>query len=757
MDPQFTHIALQWVPQMYANALPIATAEDPWIKTQVVQHAVADLQGCAIAVDASYYIHLQLEASPPEPLLTALGGLTGIQGRIETDLDNWAANDITPLFVFDGQPIIGQEEVTTTKIRQANEKTKYAWNLYFEGQADDAVTAFGQDSSSYRPQNLYPLLQQILKQRKLHFLVAPYNAAAQIAYFDMIDSDQVGGIMGSLELMLYPINDVVIRSINWETSSVDAVSKPNILKAMNVSELLFVDAFLMAGTSFLPPFPPLLDRTLTKNQTHSISDAVNILRTAEKNISVACTTFHDVLKMQDPNWLDKWRKARMAVKHPIYITEEGEVKVHDYDRLTHDNHEYLGLQLPPELFHYLNTGLIGPRILSWITHGQLLVAPTLDGVVSEEYKALVTNGSVRIKEAALSLVIPRLNRGIHHKDITMKVWYDRNFTYKVWDSHESKADFSQQVSGWRVADESVVASKFPRFAHGSILSEVTALQNPEFAALTLFAGSKDKIKEKPKTIESSGLIQSICLWRFLHIRGYVDDQHELTRWGKALAISLSSIEATAKDVPDAHLFEHVLVAYELLRLELLNARHRHEELRGLPINGSEEDKLSLLLISRCATLLKLRHEANGYTGPLNKNLLAFRSLASEVRSTDRDLIEALLASMFMYAQANRTRDDNWELSHGLPFLSDPDVAFGIAVKTYFDDIGADWTAEKKLERKKAFPDQYVPYATCFAEDLDVACSFFDSLYAGVKTLENEIPGADRQAWDRAAVYLAARK
>lgn len=93
----------------------------------------------------------------------------------------------------------------------------------------------------------------------------------------------------------------------------------------------------------------------------------------------------------------------------------------------------------------------------------------------------------------------------------------------------------------------------------------------------------------------------------------------------------------------------------------------------------------------------------------------------------------------------------------LPFLTDPDVAFGIAVKTYFDDIGADWTVEKKLERKATFPETYVPYATCFAEDLDIACSFFESLCAGVKTLENEIPGADRQAWDRAASYLAARK
>ena len=102
---------------------------------------------------------------------------------------------------------------------------------------------------------------------------------------------------------------------------------------------------------------------------------------------------------------------------------------------------------------------------------------------------------------------------------------------------------------------------------------------------------------------------------------------------------------------------------ELIRFELLNARNPHDELRGLALNGSDADQSSLLLISRCASLLKLRHQANGYTGPLSKNLLAFRSLVSEVRSADRDLMEAILASMFMYAQAKRNRHNGWELSH----------------------------------------------------------------------------------------------
>ncbi|KAL2130193.1 hypothetical protein VTI74DRAFT_6782 [Chaetomium olivicolor] len=723
---------------------------DPFIYNQGVNYPLSEIEDCAIAVEATYYLQLHLDYfANNEPLLPALGGLTGIQGRIENELDQWKANRVTPFFIFDGQSMVGQDEAAVKPGLANNMKTDVAWDLYFNSRADEAVAAFGTCTSAFPTRALYPVLQSILKQRGLHFLVAPFNAAAQMAYFEMCDSDQCAGIMGSSELLLYPIRDCIIRTIDWDGKTVTAVSKKNILKTLNVSESLFVDIFLMTGTSFLPPFPPLRDPTIIKTQPHSVADAVNMLRTAEKSVTLVCTSFHDILKIQDPNWLDKYRKARMAVDHFIYIAENGEVKVHDYEHLTKDNHEYLGLQLPSELFHYLNTGLIGPRVLSWITHGQLQILPTLDGFASDEYKKLVTTQSVRIKEAALSLVIPRLHRGIGFKTISMKVWYDPNFSYTVWDGHEPKANFAPQVASWALQD-GTVATRFPTFVYGSILSEVTALKNPDFVALT-------RSKERLKGVQSAAVIKSICLWRFLHIRGYVNDEHELTKWGSALATALSAIESTVNKFPNfPHLYESVLVAFELIRFELLNTRNKHEELRGLPLNGSEDDQSSLLLISRCASLLKLRHQANGYTGPLSKNLLSFRSLVSEVRSADRDLIEAILASMFMYAQAKRNRDDNWELSHDLPFLYDPDVALGIAVKTYFDDLLPN--DPQKAQKLAAFPGVYVPYAVAFTEDLEVACDFFEALYAGVKTLDaKEVPAADRIAWDKAARYLSLRR
>ena len=478
----------------------------------------------------------------------------------------------------------------------------------------------------------------------------------KIAYFDMIDSDQCAGIMGSQELLLYPIRDMVIKGIDWETGKVTAISKKQIIKNLNVNEPMFIDALLMTGTSFLPTFPPLQDAAISPRQPFTIVEAINMLRTSDKSVAATCTSFNDILQAQDPQWLDKYRKSRMVVSHFIYIAENGEVKVNDYDKLTGDNHEYLGLQLPAELFHYLNNGLIGPRMLSWITHTQIVVLPPLDGVSSEEYRRLITNQLVSVKEMTLGLLIPRLHRGIQHANITMKVWYDDKYGYTV--NHRNlNPSPSQRAASWDVKEASV-KQFFPKAQAGTIAFEIQALQNPEFAKLTI-------TKERPKGIDSTSMITSVAIWRFLHLRGYINDSHELTSWGLALAKAISALEPTvAKNAEVSGLNEALLVAFEMIRFDLLNAKRRHEELHGLPLSGTEEDKDSLLLLSRCAALLKLRHQANGYTGPLSKNLLAFHSLASAVREANRDLIEAIVASMFMYAQSKRDRDDCWELSHG---------------------------------------------------------------------------------------------
>lgn len=106
--------------------------------------AVSELDDATVVVDASYYLQLFLANAPyQEPLLPALGGLTGVQSHIESDLDSWKANNTTPFFIFNGQSIVGSDEIAIQRGMRAIVGTDEAWNLYFQSQANEAVSAFG--------------------------------------------------------------------------------------------------------------------------------------------------------------------------------------------------------------------------------------------------------------------------------------------------------------------------------------------------------------------------------------------------------------------------------------------------------------------------------------------------------------------------------------------------------------------------------------------------------------------------------------
>ena len=75
-----------------------------------------------------------------------------------------------------------------------------------------------------------------------------------------------------------------------------------------------------------------------------------------------------------------------------------------------------------------------------------------------------------------------------------------------------------------------------------------------------------------------------------------------------------------------------------------------------------------MLLSRVACIGKLLHKDVGYSGPLSRQLLCSRSLIYEVRSTLRDQIEVVLASMLLSGNVDRDRKDWSELSTRLVVL-----------------------------------------------------------------------------------------
>lgn len=69
-------------------------------------------------------------------------------------------------------------------------------------------------------------------------------------------------------------------------------------------------------------------------------------------------------------------------------------------------------------------------------------------------------------------------------------------------------------------------------------------------------------------------------WRLLQLRGYVDENHQLTHWGKTLESVLTTVG------PSRQFEEAALLAVELMRFELLNPDTMFQNYGGAPINGT---------------------------------------------------------------------------------------------------------------------------------------------------------------------------
>ena len=92
-----------------------------------------------------------------------------------------------------------------------------------------------------------------------------------------------------------------------------------------------------------------------------------------------------------------------------------------------------------------------------------------------------------------------------------------------------------------------------------MLSALKALHDVSFV-------SKTTSKPSNSVLRTDNEITYNVLWRFLQLRGFVNEKHELTSWGVALEAAISSLDSADK------MEEYVFVAIEMLRMGLVNGK-----------------------------------------------------------------------------------------------------------------------------------------------------------------------------------------
>ena len=96
-------------------------------------------------------------------------------------IDVLLRNGVIPYVVFDGGPLPNKAEEETTRHRSRHENRAKAKALWAQGNRVAAMESY-QKAVDVTPEMAHAVVL-VLKQRGIKFLVAPYEADAQMAYF----------------------------------------------------------------------------------------------------------------------------------------------------------------------------------------------------------------------------------------------------------------------------------------------------------------------------------------------------------------------------------------------------------------------------------------------------------------------------------------------------------------------------------------------------------------------------------------------
>ncbi|KAL9073520.1 MAG: hypothetical protein Q9157_004725 [Trypethelium eluteriae] len=681
---------------------------------------LSELDGAVVAIEASHYLgRLLMNPSSKEPLLAALGGLPfTMRTTVQNEIAAFRDANIKPIFVFDGLDV----SKTKAVFQQADEAVRAnttAWSLYNQHQAENAVTAFG-ESCAVTAESFYRYFQLLLQELGVEFQIAPYSALAQVstlygsqwrlltpqklAYLEQRGTDFVDAVSGSHELLLFDVDKVITR-LDPQQGDFMWLTRRACLEGLgNVPSDVFVDACMLSGSAFLPTLPQL--EANNSRKPTKIKAALDLMNSFGRSGINVCLHYQDDPQFRQMDYLDRYRRSRLAVKHHAILTKDGKIELFDQTSAPGDSHEFIGQRLPDEVYFYMSKGLVGPRVLNWRTIGEIAQGPPLDNGDSNDYQRFVRSQIIPLRVSALSALSHYLHRVYVHKDVMLRVWFDRNNTNPL--IMRDAADPKPVLAGWNVKS-ALLNSRLDqlngRGVSGAIGVAVESLTDPAFAKQT------NVTKDVSNLLQSKDEIVYNTMWRFLHLRGYINDEHGLTAWGKALERGLNVAGS------DIEIQEAVFVAVELLRLELL---HQHYMFTG--------------------------------------HLLGFHSMVTTMRQALRDLEEMCLLTLFMGGDAERDRDDLAEISLGLPFLTDNDCGLGIAVKSYLDELAGqpDPTspATRDATRQKG-STEWFPHSIDYPGDLEKAFKIWDAVYAAVKDSGDLVK--ERKYWRETDEWLTQRR
>jgi hypothetical protein len=256
--------------------------------------------------------------------------------------------------------------------------------------------------------------------------------------------------MGPLDCFLFEIDkilldfDVKTKKCNWINKSGNYGLKKRL---GNVSDALFRDAQLLLGSQFLPTFPILNQDNPPKS--NDIREALALLNSAGQSVPQLCYQFRNDPNVIQLQYNNRYKKAVMTIRHHAISSAEGKIRPLHPDTIPSDVHEFVGRQLPDELYFYIQRGIMGTRVPNWLTSDEIVLDLPGGCADSDTYRRLMRDQLNELRAQSLGLLSNSLHRYHHRRVITLKMWYDddtseRNIVPKDFEPIMS------QIAGWKI-------------------------------------------------------------------------------------------------------------------------------------------------------------------------------------------------------------------------------------------------------------------------------------------------------------------
>lgn len=282
--------------------------------------------------------------------------------------------------------------------------------------------------------------------------------------------EKVSAISGSSEVLLFNCDRVITSwdleegVFKWIKRGKCVADLRKYVQNADIADDTFVDACLLAGSHFLPTLPNL-DGPNSRNKVSKISGAIEMIMSQGRSGHAVVMNNRDDPIFQRTNYVDRYRRARLAVKHHPILTTDGKVQPLLEGQLPNDSHEFIGQRLPDEVFYYMSRGLINSRVLSWRAASEIIEAPPIDGGDGVAYQDLVSTKLTPLRTTAINLLSSSLHNWYQHKDIDLKCWFRVDQTGKhqaTTISMNGLPEWRKSVDTWNVKEATFkdVVSKY---------------------------------------------------------------------------------------------------------------------------------------------------------------------------------------------------------------------------------------------------------------------------------------------------------